>query len=399
MIVTEKIRGFICTTAHPVGCEENVRRQIEFVKNNKKDMHNPPKKVLVLGSGAGYGLASRISAAFGMRADTIGVSFERPGAGVRCASAGWYNTAAFQKYATEDGLAAYDIMGDAFTAEIKNLTADLIKEKFGQIDLLVYSIASPRRTMADGSVVSSALKPIGAASTAKSIDTATGKIKFVTLEAAAEGSDEIASTVTVMGGEDWADWVSFLKDRNLLADGFTTLAYDYIGPKVTEAIYRNGTIGRAKEHLEATAREMDSNLKKINGGAYVSVNKALVTQSSAAIPSIPLYISLLFKLMKKQGNHEGAIEQMHRMFTDKIYGGSGVTLDENALVRMDDYEMDADLQAKVAKIWEEVTDENLAEFADLSGYTDDFKKLFGFGFENVDYTMDVDIEVPLDLYS
>ena len=399
MIVTEKIRGFICTTAHPVGCAENVRRQIEFVKNNKKDITNAPKRVLVLGSGAGYGLASRISAAFGMGAGTIGVSFERPGAGVRCASAGWYNTAAFQKFAAEDGLKAYDIMGDAFTAEIKEATVRLIKEKFGQIDLLVYSIAAPRRTMADGSVVTSVLKPIGADSTAKSIDTATGKIKYVTLEAASEGSAEIASTVTVMGGEDWADWVEFLSKLDVLANGFTTLAYDYIGPKVTADIYRNGTIGRAKEHLEATARAMDAKLKAIDGGAYVSVNKALVTQSSAAIPAIPLYISILFKLMKELGNHEGAIEQMHRMFTDKIYGASGVALDENALIRMDDYEMDAALQAKIAAIWDDVTDETLAQYADLSGYSDDFKKLFGFGFDNVDYEADVDIEVPLDLYS
>lgn len=397
MIVTEKIRGFISTTSHPDGCFENVRRQAEFVKNNKKNIVNAPKRVMVLGSGSGYGLASRISAAFGFGADTIGVSFERPATGNKCASAGWYNTAAFQKLAEADGLKAYDIMGDGFSREVKEKAAVLIKEKFGQLDLLVYSVAAPRRTMPDGSVSASVLKPIGEHYTSKSIDVAANEVKTVTLEATAEDSDEIKATVDVMGGGDWKDWIDFLMAENLLADGFITLAYDYIGPKVTTAIYRDGSIGRAKAHLEKTAVEMSEYLTQIKGGAYVSVNKALVTQSSAAIPAVPLYISILFKIMKEKGTHEGTIEQMHRMFTDKIYGESGVIIDENRLIRMDDYEMQEDIQAEIAEIWEKIETSNLAELADLDRYTADFKKLFGFGFENVNYSLDVDIERPINL--
>lgn len=397
MIVTEKIRGFISTTSHPDGCYENVRRQAEFVKNNKKNIVNAPKRVMVLGSASGYGLASRISAAFGFGADTIGISFERPASGNKCASAGWYNTAAFQKLAEADGLKAYDIMGDAFSREVKEKAAVLIKEKFGQIDLLVYSVAAPRRTMPDGSVSASVLKPIGENYTSKSIDVAANEVKMVTLEATAEDSDEIKATVDVMGGGDWKGWIDFLMSENLLADGVITLAYDYIGPKVTTPIYRDGSIGRAKAHLEKTAVEMSEYLTQIKGGAYVSVNKALVTQSSAAIPAVPLYISILFKIMKEKGTHEGTIEQMHRMFTDKIYGESGVILDGNRLIRMDDYEMQEDIQAEIAEIWEKIETSNLAELADLDGYTADFKKLFGFGFENIDYSADVDIERPINL--
>lgn len=397
MIVSEKIRGFISTTAHPDGCFENVRRQVEFVCNNRKKLNNSPRKVLVVGASSGYGLASRISAAFGMGADTIGISYERAAAGNKCASAGWYNTAAFRQLAEDAEIGAYDIIGDAFSREVKERTVKLIKEKFGKIDLLVYSIAAPRRTMPDGTVSSSVLKPIGNDYTSKSIDVAACAVNMVTLEAVADGGDEIRATVDVMGGGDWKDWIGLLMSENLLADGFVTLAYNYIGPKVTNAIYREGTIGRAKVHLEKTAADMSESLKGIGGGAYVSVNKALVTQSSAAIPAVPLYISILFKIMKERGTHEGTIEQMNRMFNDKIYGESGVILDENRLIRMDDFEMDESVQREVADIWGKIDTSNIKELADLDGYSLDFRRLFGFGFDNIDYDSDVDIERTINL--
>lgn len=392
MIIKPKIRGFICTTAHPTGCAKHVQQQINYVQSQPRV--NGPKNVLVLGASTGFGLSSRIAAAFGSGASTIGVFFERPAEGARTASAGWYNTAEFERQAREAGLYAKSINGDAFSNEIKAQTIDLIRADLGQVDLVVYSLAAPRRTdPRTGEVYSSTLKPIGTSYTSRTVDTNTGKITEITLEPATE--EEIQGTVAVMGGEDWQLWIDALREANVLADGAITVAYSYIGPAITHSIYREGTIGRAKDHLEQTAHEIDAKLREIGGKAYVSVNKALVTQASSAIPVVPLYISLLFKVMKEKGLHEGTIEQMYRLFADRLYVDGQTSVDEKGRIRIDDWEMREDVQAAVAELWSRVSTENLDQLSDIEGYRADFLKLFGFGLDGVDYEAEVDPHVAI----
>ncbi len=388
MIVKPKIRGFICTTAHPDGCKAIVKEQIDYVKKCGKI--NGSKKVLVIGASMGYGLASRISAAFGSGASTIGVIFDKQGTDSKPGSAGWYNTAAFEEYAKADGLYAKTINGDAFSSAIKDETIALIKKDFGKVDMVVYSLAAPRRTTSDGTVYSSVLKTVGGDFTNKSIDVKTGAVSNVTITPATE--QEIHATVKVMGGEDWKEWIGALKAADAIEDGAVTVAYSYIGPEVTHPIYKDGSIGRAKAHLAETAKEITKSIDGVS--AYVSVNKALVTQSSSAIPIVPLYISILYKVMKEMNIHEGCIEQMQRMFAEKIYGGE-VKVDAENLIRLDDWEMREDVQAKVAEAWDKISAENLNELADIDGYNKDFIKLFGFEADGVDYEAETDTAVGI----
>ena len=397
MIVHPKVRGFICTTAHPQGCAAHVGEQIDYVKS-KGPVKGGPKKVLVIGASTGYGLASRIVSAFGCGAATIGVFFERPAEVKRTATAGWYNSVAFQKAARSAGLYAKSINGDAFSDEIRQQTIDLIKKDLGQVDCVIYSLASPRRTHPKtGQVYKSVLRPKGATYTNKSIDFEKNEVTSVTLPAATE--EEIQHTIMVMGGEDWQMWLDALDRAGVLAKGAVTVAYSYIGPDVTTPVYRNGTIGAAKDHLEATAHTLDAIMKKNNGRAFVSVNKALVTQSSSAIPFIPLYFVLLMRVMKKKNLHEDCIHQIYRLFGDRLYNGRPLTqvpVDEQGRVRVDDLEMRQDVQDEVAKLWQNVSTENVNEIADVRGYERDFLKLFGFGFSNVDYNSDVEVDLSIE---
>ena len=382
MIIEPRMRGFICTTSHPAGCEQNVKNQIEYIKS--KGTINGAKKVLVIGASTGFGLASRITSAFGSDAATIGVFFEKAPAEGKTASPGWYNSAAFEAEAHKAGLYAKSINGDAFSNEIKQQTIDLIKADLGQIDLIIYSLASPVRLHpVTGVLHRSVLKPIGDTFTNKTVDFHSGKVSEISI--APCNDEDIQNTVAVMGGEDWAMWIDALKEANLLAPGATTVAYSYIGPSLTEAVYRKGTIGRAKDHLEATAFEITNSLADLNGKAFVSVNKALVTQASSAIPVIPLYISLLYKIMKQEGIHEGCIEQIQRLYQERLYTNGEVPVDESGRIRIDDLEMRADVQEKVALLWDQAVTENVAEIGDLEGYRKDFYNLFGFDVAGVDY--------------
>lgn len=386
MIIEPRTRGFICLTAHPSGCEQNVKNQIDYIQSKGKI--NGAQKVLVIGASTGFGLASRISSAFGSDASTIGVFFDKPASEGRPASPGFYNTAFFEKEAHKAGLYAKSINGDAFSNEIKRQTLDLIKKDLGQVDLVIYSLASPVRTHPETGVrYKSVLKPIGGEFSNKTVDFHTGKVSEISIKPA-EG-DDIANTVAVMGGEDWKLWIDALQKENLLADGVQTVAYSYIGPSLTEAVYRKGTIGRAKDDLEATAFTISEDLKSVGGKAYVSVNKALVTQASSAIPVIPLYISLLFKVMKEKGTHEGCIEQIQRLYAERLFSGKDIPLDEKGRIRIDDWEMADDVQAAVSKLWELASTENLSEIGDLEGYSNDFFNLFGFKVNGVDYEKDV----------
>ncbi|RYD17947.1 MAG: trans-2-enoyl-CoA reductase family protein [Verrucomicrobiaceae bacterium] len=393
MIIAPKIRGFICTTAHPEGCAKHVAEQIAVVKGRGL-IENGPKKVLVIGSSTGYGLSSRIAAAFGSNAATLGIFFEKPAEADKCGTAGWYNSAAFEKEAAAAGLYAKSINGDAFSDDIKKQTIETIKADLGQVDLVIYSLASPRRTdPKSGEVYKSVLKPVGQTYTAKNLNTTNGVVNEVTIEPA-EG-DDIAQTISVMGGEDWELWTDALLEAGVLAEGVQTVAYSYIGPSVTWPIYKNGTIGKAKEDLERAQRALDDKLAPLKGKAWVSVNKALVTQASSAIPVVPLYISLLYKVMKADGTHEDTIEQMDRLLRDRLYNGNPQP-DEAGRIRVDDWEMDEKVQALVGERWEQVNTENLAELGDFAGYQSSFLRLFGFGLEGVDYSADTspDVKVP-----
>ena len=393
MIIEPRMRGFICLTSHPDGCEQNIKNQIKYVQS--KGAIAGGKKVLVIGASTGFGLASRISSAFGSDAATIGVFFEKPPTEGRTASPGWYNSAAFEKEAHKAGLYAKSVNGDAFSNEVKQQTLDLIKADLGQVDLIIYSLASPvRLDPTTGVLHRSVLKPIGDTFTNKTVDFHSGKVSEISIEACS--GDDIENTVKVMGGEDWEMWIDALKEADLLAPGATTVAYSYIGPSLTEAVYRKGTIGRAKDHLEATAFTITDSLASIGGKAYVSVNKALVTQASSAIPVIPLYISLLYKIMKEEGIHEGCIEQIQRLYQQRLYSGAEVPVDEKGRIRIDDWEMRADVQEKVAKLWLEATTENITEISDLEGYRSDFHNLFGFGFEGVDYKAEANEMVAVE---
>lgn len=385
MKIEPRMRGFICLTAHPDGCAKNIKNQIDYVQS--KEEIDGAKRVLVIGASTGFGLASRITSAFGCDAATIGVFFEKPPTAGRTASPGWYNSAAFENEAQKAGIYAKSINGDAFSDEIKKQVIDLIKADLGQIDLIIYSLASPVRLHPKTGILHrSVLKPIGATFTNKTVDFHTGNVTQVSIEPATD--EDIENTVTVMGGEDWMMWIDALKEENLLAANVTTIAYSYIGPAVTEAVYRKGTIGRAKDDLEATAFSITKNLEQIGGRAFVSVNKALVTQASSAIPVIPLYISLLYKLMKADNTHEGCIEQIQRLYSQRLYTGNAISTDEQGRIRIDDWEMKAGIQDQVAQLWEEATTETLPNIGDLAGYKQDFSNLFGFGFEGVDYDLD-----------
>jgi enoyl-[acyl-carrier protein] reductase/trans-2-enoyl-CoA reductase (NAD+) len=392
MIIKPKVRGFVCVTAHPAGCAAHVGEWISHVKS-KGTIKNGPKKVLVIGSSTGYGLASRVTAAFGSGAATLGIFYERPSEEGRTATPGWYNSIGFTNAAHAAGLYARNINGDAFSADIKAQALDAIRKDLGQVDLVVYSLASPRRVHPKTGVIhKSVLKPVGAPYTNKTVDTDKGIVSTITIEPANE--QEIADTVTVMGGEDWEMWMNALAEAKLLAPGAQSVAYSYIGPEVTWAIYKNGTIGLAKNDLERAARNIDS-LLKLNGGgrAFISVNKALVTQASSAIPVVPLYIAILYKIMKAKGTHEGCIEQMQRLFADHIYAPSGPVFDEAGRVRLDDKEMRPEVQAAVAAIWPAVTTESLGESTDIAGYRSEFLKLFGFGLAGIDYEAEAEPHV------
>ncbi len=393
MVIEPKVRGFICITSHPDGCAAHVRQQIEFVRS-KGVVEGVPKRVLVIGASTGYGLASRIVPAFAGGAATIGVFFEKAPEGGKLGTAGWYNSCAFEREAHGAGLYAKSINGDAFSDEIKRRTVERIREDLGQVDLVIYSLASPRRTHPVTGVTSkSVLKPIGGTFTSKTVDTDKGVVSPVTIEPANE--QEIADTVSVMGGEDWEMWIQALEEGGVLAPGARTVAYSYIGPDLTWAIYRNGTIGKAKEDLEGTAKRLSERLGVTGGSAYVSVNKALVTQASSAIPVVPLYISLLYKVMKEKGLHEGCIEQIQRLFADRLYAGGAPAVDEVGRIRIDDWEMRSDVQAAVAAIWPDATTENLASVSDILGYREEFLRLFGFGLPGVDYAADTSPDVSL----
>lgn len=390
MIIAPKIRGFICTTAHPEGCAKHVADQIAVVRG-RGPIANGPKRVLVIGSSTGYGLSSRIAAAFGCGAATIGVFFEKPAESDRCGTAGWYNSAAFEREAKAAGLYARSFNGDAYSDEMKAKVVEAVRADLGQVDCVIYSLASPRRTHPKtGEVFKSVLKPVGQVYTNKNLNTTTGVVNEVTIEPA-QGED-IAQTVAVMGGEDWEMWIDALLEAGVLAPGVQTVSYSYIGPEVTWPIYKNGTIGLAKEDLERVQRVLDGKLAKLGGKAWVSVNKALVTQASSAIPVVPLYISLLYKVMKAAGSHEDCIEQMDRLFRDRLCSGNAQA-DEAGRIRLDDWEMADEIQQQVGQRWAQVTTENLAELADFEGYQSSFLRLFGFGLSGVDYEADTDPDV------
>ncbi len=392
MIIQPKIRGFICTTAHPAGCFRMVEEQVNYVKS--QGTFEGPKNVLVIGASTGYGLASRIAATFGANAKTIGVFFEKEADDKRTATAGWYNTAAFEKIAHAENHYAKSINGDAFSHEIKQRTAELIRRDLQKIDLVIYSLASPRRIHPDTQhIFSSVLKPIGKNYTNKTVDAFRGEVKDITIEAASE--DEINNTIAVMGGEDWEMWIDFLARENLLADGVKTVAYSYIGPELTHPIYKQGTIGRAKDDLRDSAEKITNKLSSLHGEAVISVNKAVVTQASAAIPVVPLYISLLFKIMKEKGTHEGCIEQIERLFKDHLYGKHS-TRDAEGYIRVDDLEMTADVQKKIAELWPQISTENLEQLSDIEGYRNEFYRLFGFNAENVDYAADISPAIKIN---
>ena len=394
MIIKPKVRGFICTTAHPVGCAYSVEQQIAYVQS-QKPLSYGPKRALIIGSSTGYGLASRIVASFGgTKAATIGVFFEKPAEGMRTASAGWYNSVAFENAARKEGLYAKSFNGDAFSDAMRAEVLATIKKDLKNIDLVVYSLASPRRAHPKtGVVYKSALKPIVGEFTSKNLNLDTNTLETITLSQATP--EETEGTIAVMGGEDWEFWIEALLKENLLAHKAMTMAYSYVGPELTRAIYRKGTIGKAKDHLEATAKKLDARLKSIGGRAFVSVNKALVTQSSSAIPVIPLYFVILNKIMRARGLDENCVQQMSRMFRECVYGENGVVVDENGLVRVDDFELRADVQDAVNKIWNVLSDENLASVSDFEGYRRDFMNLFGFEFPEVNYEADVEYDLPL----
>ncbi|RXJ73674.1 enoyl-[acyl-carrier-protein] reductase FabV [Veronia nyctiphanis] len=397
MIIKPKIRGFICTTTHPTGCEANVKEQIEYVKSQGA-ITNAPKRVLVIGSSTGYGLASRISAAFGGGAATIGVFLEKPGTEKKAGAAGWYNSAAFDKFAKEEGLYSKSLNGDAFSNEAKQKAIELIKEDLGQVDLVVYSLASPvRRVPETGELVRSCLKPIGETYHATAVDTNKDQIIEASVEPATE--QEIRDTVTVMGGEDWEMWVNALNDAGVLAEGAKTVAYSYIGTELTWPIYWEGALGRAKMDLDRASRALNDTLSAKGGSANVAVLKSVITQASSAIPVMPLYIAMVFKKMREEGVHEGCIEQIYRMLSQRLYkeDGTAAEVDSENRLRLDDWELREDIQKHCRDLWPQITTENLAELTDYREYKEEFMKLFGFCSGAVDYEADVNTVVEFDV--
>lgn len=399
MIVKPKIRGFICTTAHPTGCAANVKEQIEITKA-QKPIVNAPKRVLVVGSSSGYGLSSRVVAAFGGGAATIGVFFEKPATEKKLGTAGWYNSAAFDQFAKEEGLYSKSVNGDAFSDQAKQKVIELIKEDLGQIDMLVYSLASPVRKLPQtGEVIRSSLKPIGEVYTATAIDTNKDEIFEASVLPATQ--QEIDDTITVMGGEDWERWIAQLSDAGVLADGCKTVTYSYIGAELTWPIYWDGALGKAKMDLDRAAAALNEKLAKQGGGANVAVLKSVVTQASAAIPVMPLYIAMVYKIMREKGLHEGCVEQIYRMFSQHLYKDDGVTseLDEKNRLRLDDWELRADIQQHCRALWPEITTENVKELTDYVKYKQEFLKLFGFGIDGIDYEAEVNPDVNFDVQS
>ncbi|UKA09224.1 enoyl-ACP reductase FabV [Photobacterium damselae] len=397
MIIKPKIRGFICTTTHPVGCEENVKEQIAYTKA-QGPIANAPKRVLVIGSSSGYGLSSRIAAAFGGGAATIGVFFEKPGTEKKPGTAGWYNSAAFDKFAKEEGLYSKSLNGDAFSNEAKQKTIDLIKQDLGQVDMVVYSLASPVRKLPEtGEMIRSTLKPMGEEYRATAVDTNKDTLFEACVEPATE--QEAQDTVTVMGGQDWELWINALADAGVLAQGCKTVAYSYIGTEITWPIYWHGALGQAKMDLDRAASELNTKLETIGGSANVAVLKSVVTQASSAIPVMPLYIAMVFKKMREEGVHEGCMEQILRMFTQRLYKADGTApeVDDKNRLRLDDLELREDIQKHCRELWPNVTNENLRDVTDYQQYKDEFLKLFGFGLETVDYDADVNPFVEFDV--
>ena len=387
MRIQRRIRGAVCLSVHPQGCEQYVQEQIAYITSQPAAPRGP-RKALILGASTGYGLASRITAAFGSRADTVGVFYERPADEERTASAGWYNSAFFEEQAHAAGLNAWSLNGDAFSEEIKQQTLELVRARTGPVDLVVYSLAAPRRGQ-----FSAALRPIGRTYTNKTVNVQTGEVYQTTIPPATE--EDITGTVAVMGGEDWRLWIDALRREGLLASGAITVAYSYIGPALTSLIYREGTIGRAKEHLEATALSLDGELASTGGRALVAVNKAVVTLASAAIPCVPLYIALLYKVMRDRGTHEGCIQQMNRLFRDRLYAGGTIPVDEAGRIRLDELELDPAVQARVQELWDQATTENLPEIADFASYRSELSRICGFESPGVDYGADVNQHVNI----
>ena len=392
MVIMPRVRGFLCVTTHPVGCEANVKQQIDYVKS-RGQIADGPKRVLVIGASTGYGLASRITSAFGAGASTLGIFFEKEGSERKPGTAGWYNSAAFHTFAEAEGLYAKSINGDAFSDEIKQKTIATIKEDLGQVDLVVYSLAAPRRQHpVTGEIHNSTLKPIGSDTVQKGVNTDKEEIQDFHLEAASQ--EDIDNTVAVMGGEDWQMWIDALDDAGVLADGAKTTAYTYIGEKITWDIYWHGTIGAAKKDLDTRVVDIRERLAARGGDARVSVLKAVVTQASAAIPAMPIYLAILFKVMKERGIHEGCIEQVDGLFRDSLYN-DGRQLDDEGRLRADGKELDPAIQAEVAAIWDKINTDNLKQVSDFAGYKREFLQLFGFEIDGVDYEADVATEVPI----
>ena len=386
MVIKPRVRGFLCTTTHPTGCAANVKSQIEYVKGHGT-VANGPKKVLVIGASTGYGLASRITAAFGSGADTLGLFFEKPGSDKKTGTAGWYNSAAFHQFAEAEGLYAKSINGDAFSDQIKQVTIDTIKADLGQVDMVVYSLASPRRQHPiTGQVYNSTLKPIGKNVVQQGVDTNKNIIKEFTIEAATQ--EEIDNTVAVMGGEDWQMWIDALQAAGVLAPGCQTTAYTYVGEAVTRDIYWDGTIGAGKKDLDKKVIGIRETMQKVGGDARVSVLKAVVTQASAAIPVMPLYLGLLFKVMKQQGTHEGCIEQIDLLFRESLCGDKP-QMDEVGRLRADYKEIEPQVQREVEQLWSQINDDNLDDISDMQGYMEEFLRLFGFGVAGVNYDAEV----------
>ena len=393
MIIQSKVRGFICVTAHPDGCAAQVRKQIDYVRA-QGTLKNAPKRVLIIGASTGYGLASRIVSLAGAKAATFGVFYERPSADSKPASAGWYNTTALEAAALKEDIPFYSMNGDAFSSDFKTKTVEALRKTLGTVDCVIYSLAAPRRTDKDGVIYKSVLKPIGRSFTSKSVNTDKGEVFETTLEPATD--DEVSQTVKVMGGEDWEDWIRLLVAEKLLAPNATTVAYSYIGPEVTWPIYKSGTIGRAKAHLAETAEKLNNFLsEQIQGRALISVNKAVVTQASSAIPVVPLYNSILFKVMKEAGLHEDCIQQMYRLFAGLFDNKSVLKRDGVTCVRLDDLELKSEVQTEVQRIWERINTSNLRTLSDFDGYKKNFLQLFGFECQGVDYNSDVNPERPI----
>ncbi len=395
MIIKPKIRGFICTTTHPTGCEFDVQNQVNYVRN-KVNLSGGPKKVLVIGASGGYGLASRISSSFGYGAASVGVFLERPPQASKTGSPGWYRTAAFSRLAENDGIYCANVNGDAFSKPIKDQVCDLISRDLGQVDLVVYSLAAPSRTLPDGEIARSALKPIGSGYDGLTVDLNTKQIRNISLESASD--EEIRDTVKVMGGEDWELWIEELMKRDLLAQGFITTNYTYIGSEVTWPIYNQGTIGRAKEDLQRAAQAISQKSSEKKGNAYLAVMKGLVTQAASAIPGMSVYLSLLFKIMKDKNLHEGCVEQAFRLFSEELYSGAEINLDQSGRIRLDNYELSKEVQDYVSENWAKFNTDTMDRLADFEGYRKDFMQIYGFDFENVDYDKDVSPDSEMTIY-